>query len=126
MPYCLGLGFARGLGHEKQEWRKERPSDWYDRIVQQTFTDEQWVENFRMTRQTFNKVCRVLKPDLSPMENAVWDAIDVQKQVALTIYWLATPTEYRTIGNLFSVAKSTALKCIVSRCFSYLFSKLSY
>ena len=112
MPYCLGFGFAMGLGHVKQEWRKERSSDWYDRIVLQTFTDEQWVENFRMTRQTFNKVCRVLKPDLSPMENTVRDAIDVQKQVALTIYWLATPTEYRTIGNLFGVAKSTALKCI--------------
>ena len=51
MPYCLGLGFAMGLGHEKQEWRKERSSDWYDMIVVQTFTDEQWVENFRMTRQ---------------------------------------------------------------------------
>ena len=36
------LGFAMGLGHEKQEWRKERSSDWYDRIVLQTFTDEQW------------------------------------------------------------------------------------
>ena len=101
-----------GLGHEKQEWRKERSSDWYDRIALQTFTDEQWVENFRMTRQTFNKVCRVLKPDISPMKNNVWDAIDVKKQVALTIYWRATPTEYRTIDNLFGVAKSTALKCI--------------
>ena len=82
MPYCLGLGFAMGLGHEKQERRKERSSDWYDRIVFRTFTDEQWVENFRMPRQTFNKVCRVLEPDLSPMENTVRDAIDVQKQVA--------------------------------------------
>ena len=72
-----------GLGHEKQEWRKQRSSDWYDMIVLQTFTDEQWVENFRMTRQTFNKVCRVLEPDLSP--NTVWDAIVVQKQEALMI-----------------------------------------
>ena len=89
--------------------KKERSSDWYDRIVLQTFTDEQWVENFRITRQTFNKVYRVLEPDLSPMENTVRDALDVQKQVALMIYWLATPTEYRTFGNLFGVAKSTAL-----------------
>ena len=69
-----------------------------------------------MTRQTFNKVCRVLEPDLSPMENTVWDGIDVQKQVTLMIYWLATPTEYRTIGNLFGVAESTTLKCIHSVC----------
>ena len=115
LPYCLGLGFAMGLGHETQEWRKERSSDWYEWIVLQTVTDEQWVENFRMTRQTFNKVCRVLEPDLSPVENNVADAIDVQKQVALTIYWLATPREYRTIGNLFGVSKSNALKCILMK-----------
>ena len=48
------------------------------------FTDKQWVENFKMTRQTFNKVCRVLEHDLSPMENTVWDAIDVQKQDSST------------------------------------------
>ena len=88
---------------------KKRSSDWHDRILLQTFTDEQWVENFRITRQTFNKVCRVLEPDLSPMANTIQDALDVQKQVALMIYWLTTPTEYRTYGNLFGVAKSTAL-----------------
>ena len=27
MPYCLGLGFAMRLGHEKQEWQKESSSD---------------------------------------------------------------------------------------------------
>ena len=69
-----------------------------------------------MTRQTFTKVCRVLEPDLSPMENTVRDVIDVQKQVALAIYLLATPTEVRTIGNLFCVEKSAALKCIHRVC----------
>ena len=24
IPYCLGLGFAMGLGHEKQKWRKKK------------------------------------------------------------------------------------------------------
>ena len=67
------------------------------------------MENFRITRQTFNKLCRVLEPDLSPMENTVRDALDVQKQVALLIYWLATQTKYKPFGNLFGVAKSTAL-----------------
>ena len=32
-----------------------------------------------MTRQTFAKVCRVLEPDLSSMENTVPGVIDVQK-----------------------------------------------
>ena len=55
MPYCFGLGFAMGLGHQKQKWRNEISSDWYERIALQTFADEQWVENFRMTWQTFNQ-----------------------------------------------------------------------
>jgi hypothetical protein len=33
--------------------------------------------------------------------------VDVQKQVAITLYWLASTAEYRTIGNLFGVGKST-------------------
>ena len=68
-----------------------------------------WKTSESLGKPSFNKVCRVLEPDLSPMENTVRDVIDVQKQVALLIYWLATPTEYRTFGNLFGVAKSTAL-----------------
>ena len=78
----------------KKKKKKKRSSDWYDRIVLQTFTDEQCVENFSITRQTFNKVCRVLEPDLSPMENTVRDALDVQKQVALMIYILQLSTEH--------------------------------
>ena len=39
-----------------------------------------------MTRQTVNKMCWVLEPDLSPMENTVRDAIGAQKQVVLTVY----------------------------------------
>ena len=53
-------------------------------------------------------MCRVLELDLSPMENNVGGAIDVQNQVEPTIYWLANLTEYKTIGNLFGVAKSSA------------------
>ena len=75
----------------------------------QTFTDEQWVENFRITRQTVNKVCRFLEPDLSPMENTVRDALDVQKQVALMIYWLATPTEYFSVTGQSAILVSMYL-----------------
>ena len=32
---------------------KERSSDWYDNIVLGTFTHREWIENFRMTQETF-------------------------------------------------------------------------
>ena len=63
-----------------------------------------------MTRRTFNKVCRVLEPDLSPIENTV----RAKTSSTHDLYWFAT--RYRTIGKLFGVAKSTALKRIHRVC----------
>jgi hypothetical protein len=33
--------------------KKERSTDWFDHIVLETFDDDQWIENFRMKRETF-------------------------------------------------------------------------
>jgi hypothetical protein len=49
----------------------------------------------------------LMEASLAPSDHAVRDVVDVQKQVAITLYWLASSAEYRTIGNLFGVGKST-------------------
>ena len=90
MSYCLGMGFAMGLGHKKQEWRKERYSDCFNRIPSICCAGFLNLIFFQW---------KILYLIFFPMENTVRDVIDVQKQVALTIYWLATPAEYRTIGT---------------------------
>jgi hypothetical protein len=38
------------------------------------------------------------------------------KQVAVTLYWLASSAEYRTIGNLFGVGKSTVCSIVHKVC----------
>ena len=38
-------------------WMKERSNDWWGRIVWQTFSSYNWMENFRMSRETFVYVC---------------------------------------------------------------------
>ena len=43
-------------------WMKERSSDWYDNIVLGTFTHREWIENFRMTQETFLYVCNERRP----------------------------------------------------------------
>ena len=45
---------------ERAIWSKERSSDWWDRIVVE-FGDEEWRENFRMSRTLFNFLCSELK-----------------------------------------------------------------
>ena len=45
---------------ERAIWSKERSSDWWDQIVVK-FGDEEWCENFRMSRTLFNFLCSELK-----------------------------------------------------------------
>ena len=65
-----------------------------------------------MTMQTFNKVCRVLEPGLSPMQNTAWNAIDVQKQVQCSTNNLLArhSSEYRTFGHLFGKIHRSQLR----------------
>ena len=39
-------------------------------------------------------------------------AISVQQRVAITLWCLATPAEYRTIAHLFGVARSTVCEIV--------------
>ena len=44
------------------------------------------------------------------------DIVDVQAQVAITLYWLASSAEYRTIDNVFGVGKSTVSSIVHKVC----------
>ena len=42
-----------------------RSDHWWNFIVLKTFTPQDWVENFRMSRQTFDYLCQRLHPQLN-------------------------------------------------------------
>ena len=52
-------------------------------------------------RRTFENLCRELEPHLKPNESFVRDPVDVKKQVAISIHFMGSSAEYRTIGILF-------------------------
>ena len=39
-------------------------------------------------------------------------AISVERQLAITLWFLATPAEYRTVSHLFGVARSTICEIV--------------
>ena len=73
---------------------------WWNFIVLRTFKPQHWIENFRMSRY----LCQRLYPILNKMNIVMRRSISVQQQVAISLWCLATPTEYRTIAHLFGVA----------------------
>ena len=114
-PYYLCTGIALGLVQERRIWVKPRSRQWWT-IVKESFDDDQWIENFRMTKETFSILCRELRPSLVSEATPVREPLDLDHKVAIAVYWLASCTEYRTVANLFGVGTSTVCKCVHSVC----------
>ena len=94
-------------------WTKERSSYWWDHIISRTFSPRDWHDNFRMSQATFVYVCDELRSTIEKADTDMRKAIPVEKRVALTLWYLATNADYRTIGHLFGVSKPTV--CVVTK-----------
>ncbi|XP_072039863.1 uncharacterized protein [Amphiura filiformis] len=91
--------------------------DWWEECALPHYTDTQWMKNFRMKRDTFFRLVDEIEPEMIPrLETNAKKPISLPKRVAITIWRLATPCEYRTIGLLFGVGRSTANKIVHEVC----------
>ena len=66
-----------------------------------------------MSQATFVYVCDELRSTIEKADTDMRKAIPVEKRVALTLWYLATNADYRTIGHLFGVSKPTV--CVVTK-----------
>lgn len=116
VPYFVSTGLILGLTRPKGE-RIPKSRVWWHDIVKQTFGDNQWIENFRMRKESFMFLCNQLEPSLKLTEYKVGNKpLDIDHKVAIAVYWLASSAEYRTIGNLFGVSKSTVWNSVHDVC----------
>ena len=60
-----------------------------------------------MSQATFLYVCNEIRPVIEKEDTVMRAAIPVEQRVALTLWFLATNSDYRTIGHLFGVSKPT-------------------
>ena len=95
----------------RQVWTRPRTSAVWEEMLH-SLTDSQWREHFRMTRTTFVWLCNKLRPYISRQDTRLRKCVEVEKRVALTLWRLATNVEFRTIGTVFGVARSTACQIV--------------
>lgn len=112
--HLLDFGPILQFSRPREIWMKERSFDWWYRIVNDHFTDEDWIETFRMTKATFFWFCDQLREKLAPNTNQLGtrEPVSVEKQVAVCLYFLSSCCEYRIVGNNFGIHKATVWKCI--------------
>ena len=89
-----------------------RSTSWWDYVVIETFTSYDWQWNFCMSKELFLHLCDHLRPSLLCKDTILRKAISVEKHVAITLWCLATSSEYRTIGHLFGVARCTVCRIV--------------
>ena len=77
-----------------------------------TFSDYDWLQNFCMRKVTFEYLCTQLQPLIERRDTHLRCAITVKHHLAITLWFLATPAEYRTIANLFGVGRSTVCEIV--------------
>ncbi|KAL6433636.1 hypothetical protein ACFW04_006617 [Cataglyphis niger] len=100
------------LSQEKNIWMKERSGDWWNRIVNDHFKNKDWLEAYVKTYILW--LCNEFRDELTPKENQLGtrESISVEKQVAVCLYFLASCCEYRVVGYVFGIHKSSVWKCV--------------
>ena len=104
---------ALNISMPRTVWQKGRDTHWWEEIVNGSFTAHDWLSNFRMSWSTFLYLCNELRAEISKTDTDMRPAISVEKRVALTLWFMSTNSDYRTIGHLFGV--STASVCKIRR-----------
>ena len=92
----------------RKHWiRPGRTSSWWDNFSNNVVVDEEWHENFRMSKENFKHLCQQLAPFLQKQVTNMRKPVDVEKQKAVTLSYLSDEGRYRKVANAFGIAKST-------------------
>ena len=78
-------------------WCKPKCRTYWDSAKRGLFGDSWWYEHLRVTRSTFVKLCSMLDPHLRKEVTRLRMPVDIDAQIAVTLWRLASNIEYRTI-----------------------------
>ena len=107
----------KSVRNQRRFWvRPGRTSLWWDNFMTGTMIDEEWRENFRMSKESFMRLCDLLRPFLEKQSTHLRKTIEVEKRVAVTLYYLSDEGRYRKVGNAFGIAKCTVSVIIREVC----------
>ncbi|XP_014888514.1 putative nuclease HARBI1 [Poecilia latipinna] len=109
-------GMRSNVRIRTRPWTTTPRSDWWERVVMTEFQPSDWLDKFRMSRETFFYLCEKLRPRLARQDTSFRLALPVEKRVAVALWRLASNVEYRTISSLFGVGKSTVCRCVRDMC----------
>jgi hypothetical protein len=100
---------------DRSLWMHPRSFTWIE-MVEHTYNDELWYANFRVTKETFRFLLDAIGEEIYHPDTVMRSSISIRRRLALTLYFLASTAEYRTIANLFGVSRSFVCVCVKDVC----------
>lgn len=97
-------------------WVKDRSKDWWDKCSHPDFPDAEFKKAFRMSKATFEMICRELDSAVTKKNTMLRDAIPVRQRVAVCIWRLATGEPLRLVSKRFGLGISTCHKLVLEVC----------
>ena len=68
---------------------------------------EKWKDNFRIPRATFYSLCDILRAHIELKTTKMQDTVDVERQIAMTLYYLADEGRMGKTAIAFGLSHST-------------------
>ena len=89
-------------------WRNsERTEQWWLNLFNGILPEREWKKNLRMDRAVFMSVVDELRPFLQPGRSPRGlDVLSVEKQLAMTLYFLKDQGSLMMTANVFGIAQS--------------------
>ena len=97
-------------------WCKYRSKYWWNGVLARLYGETWWRKNIRMTHDTFNILCGELQPYIERKDTHFHRPVSVEERVAVMVWRLATNIEYRTMGQLFGLGRSTIGEIVLETC----------
>ncbi|XP_042308895.1 uncharacterized protein LOC121922960 isoform X1 [Sceloporus undulatus] len=101
------LEIPRGPGQAPRTWVCARSRDWWNNFVTTAWSDEEWYNVFRMSRNTFFQIVELLRPKVQKQDTIMRRAIPVEERLAITLWVLANRCSCRRVAQQFGVGRST-------------------
>ena len=74
----------------RHAWIFPRPQNWFQELLNNRALDHWWNENFRVSRATFEYICRLVGPAIVRQNTRMHDAVLVEKRVAVSLWRLVS------------------------------------
>ena len=99
---------------------------WWDNFVADIVVPGEWRENFRMSKTFFYKLCKELRPFTERQSTNTISPVEVERQVAVTLYHLSDEGRLRETANAFGLSRSCVSLTVqrVARAVTCIYSKL--